>query len=319
MEQENKLVSKIKLDQTSQTNNQSLIENQHLKNLPSLTILETLINLLNKRANIQSEFKQLDGYTLLQRIFTSIASFNKYILLNAEPSEHPKSLNYYSLIQKNLFVILINGCFYKPVFCLNYYFTNLENIEWCFSLNPKNQVNFDKSESEEFKTNSCIYVINPELLAQVIIEWELWIPFEKLIQNTKESNLYKYKFQILNKLLEDENKSQTYHSGLFLKYNLLEKLMHFLLDANAENHLIDQITCSSLISIFKHFNSVFTTTSNLSMASNQNMSSVSVTKQIFNNFFDYLYILHPENNVYIVNQKNEFYFNLNQSTYRYSF
>lgn len=44
----------------------------------SLAILEALLTLVNKRPNIQEDFKSLDGYALLQRIFTSISSLNLF-------------------------------------------------------------------------------------------------------------------------------------------------------------------------------------------------------------------------------------------------
>lgn len=314
VEQENKLYQRI-------NSNSKAIQNQSIeqKKLPSLIILETLINLVNKRSNIQFEFRQLDGYILLQRIFTSIASLNKYLLISGDKTE---ILNYYAQIQNDLFVILLNGCFHKPVICMNYYCTNFENIELCFNVNTVKQT---EPETEKFNLRklasddllkSSIHVINPDLLSQVIIEWELWIPFKSLLKSDKNDNrnVYKFMFQILNKLLENENKSQMYHSNIFLKYNLLEKLMNFMLDANAENYLVDQATCLSLINIFKHFNSVYTSNpTNNQHYQQTNSSTMNITKQLFSSFFDYLYILHPENNVYIVNQKNEFYFNLNQS------
>lgn len=278
-------------------------------------MLESLINLINKRPHIENEFKKIDGYVLLQHIYTSIATLNKFSLRSIQKNQTNSSrINYnhyyYALIQKKLFVVLINGSFRKPVFCMNFYTD--ENIEMCY--NFKRTFKTDLNSTNELAKNnksSNIYIINADLLAQVIIEWTLWRPFETIssystpsspsqsphsFYNT-QTNLWKHIFQILNKILDDDHLSQLYHSNLFLKYNLLEKLIHFLLDANEENCVFDESSCVSLINIFKHFNSI--------------RSQASVTKQLFSNFFDYLHILHPENNAYIVYSSKLFYYNLN--------
>ena len=276
-------------------------------------MLESLINLLNKRQYIQYEFKKIDGYILLQHIFTSIASLNKFKLMSSS-SELTHSHYYYNLIQKKLFVIMINGSFRKPVFSMNFYLN--ENIQMCFE-RPNIEDLEKKHEQEENKSrlnsssnfdleatkNSNIYIVNPDLLAQVVIEWSLWRPFSKNLQDHKISTSYLWQhiFKILYKLLDDSHSSQLYHSNLFLKFNILEKLIHFLLDANEENCLFDQVSSNSLIKIFKHFNSFG--------------SNVSTTKQLFSNFFEYLHILHPENNAYIVYSPKVFYFNLALSKY----
>ena len=276
-----------------------------------MTMLETLINLLNKRQYIQYEFKKINGYVLLQHIFTSIASLNKFKLISSSPNS---TLNhyYYGLIQKKLFIIMINGSFRKPVLSMNFYAN--ENIQMCCEkteievisqanekLSNKTRLNSYSNLDVEAIKNSNIYIINPDLLAQVVIEWSLWRPFVKPSPSqhqpkTSTSYLWQHIFKILNKLLDDSHSSQLYHSNLFLKFNILEKLMHFLLDANEENCLFDQVSSNSLIKIFKHFNSFG--------------SNLQTTKQLFSNFFEYLHILHPENNAYIVYSPKSFYFYL---------
>ena len=305
VEQENKIVEQIKDKIDSKIV-------QYIDKFSSLIMLEALINLLNKRQYIQYEFNKIDGYILLQHIFTSIASLNKFKLMSSLP-ESQSNLYYYGLIQKRLFVIMINGSFRKPVLSMNYY--SNENIQMCFerpeieiedspkasSQNCKTRWNSNSNLDLEATKNSNIYIVNADLLAQVVIEWNLWRPFSKNPQQkqTSTSYLWQHIFKILNKLLDDSHSSQLYRSNLFLKFNILEKLMHFLLDANEENCLFDQVSSGSLIKIFKHFNSFG--------------SDTLTTKQLFSNFFEYLHILHPENNAYIVYSPKLFYFNLSSS------
>ncbi|RMZ94972.1 hypothetical protein BpHYR1_026341, partial [Brachionus plicatilis] len=170
--------------------------------------------------------------------------------------------------------------FFKPVYRLNYYDPSPNNIEFCYESAWRKTQN--RNEENLFHRSS-INVINPEILSNLIIEWELWIPLENLEKKlVKTTCLYKFAFQILNKLLNFENKSQLYHSNLFLKYNLLEKLINFLLDANEENFILDSMACSELINIFKHFNSIFTWSS-----ADGQTGSKTITKRLFSNFFDY--------------------------------
>jgi hypothetical protein len=311
----------------------------------SLTVLEALLNLINKRPYAQYEFKKMDGYALLQRIYTSMEALNRYLLLknmnaafgvsarnsiecNSENSsagvneelnqsstqqqqQQQNNATYYLSIQKRLLIVLLNGCFRKPVFCMNYY--SNERIELCITLSSSTKSNrlaaAGKSELpiNELSTtsnNKSIYLCNPDLLAQVVIEWTLWRPAPSLpISNsnisTTNNNLWRHIFLILHKLLESNHSSQVYHSNLFLRYNLLEKLMHFLLDANEENCIFDENSCLSLLLVFKHFNSI--------------ISSAIKTKQLFASFFDYLHILHPENRAYIEYSTKSFYYNLTLS------
>lgn len=108
-------------------------------------------------------------------------------------------------------------------------------------------------------------------------------------------------FEILDTLLSDYNQiSLVYHSNLFIKYGLLEKLMHFVLDANEEGYIFRSNSLEPFIRIFKHFNSI----------PSNNMNEI---KQLFANFFEYLHILHPENKAYIVYATNYFYYNLTLS------
>jgi hypothetical protein len=85
---------------------------------PSLTILQALVNLLNKRPSIQSDFAEMDGYALLQRIYTSMAGLNLY---QSRSAAAPTSATYFASIQTDLFVILLNGCFRQAVVCTNRY------------------------------------------------------------------------------------------------------------------------------------------------------------------------------------------------------
>ena len=260
-----------------------------LNKFASLFTLDACINLINKRPNIQLEFKKMDGYSMLQRIFTSIASLNRF---TTKLSKNKQSNSYYGSIQKELFVVLLNGSFRKPVLCMNNY--SSDKIEMCINKTKKEKnVNCLKGYN--------IYLINPDLLSKVIIEWTLWQPFETHSPDSKlnRTSLWKQIFEILNNLLEDDHSSQVYHSDVFIRFNLLDKLMHFLLDANGENCVFERNSCASLISIFKHFNSLHYGSSR--------------TKRLFSNFFEYLHILHPENNAYIINSTGSFYYNLTLS------
>jgi hypothetical protein len=292
VEEENKLISLINgLQVKIDSKNLKVLKNGD--KFASLIILETLINLINKRPNIQNEFKKIDGYVLLQRIFTSVASINKITL---KSNTNCNNLNYFEIIKMKLFVVLINGCFRKPIFCINLY--SIESLETCINL----------TKSKDKSTNNSIYLININLLSKVIIEWALWSRIKingqsNDFDNHLSNNLWKYIFQILNKLLENVNSSQLYHSNLFYLNNLHEKLIHFLLDANEENCPFDTSSCNSLISIFKNFNLI-----RLSITSTS--QSNAITKQLFSNFFDYLNVLHSENRAYIVYSTKDFYFNL---------
>jgi hypothetical protein len=305
------------------TNEMRLVNEKNiLDKLASLKILETLINLVNKRVNTQNEFKKLDGYVLLQRIYSSIAGFNKFLVENRANSQ--SIISYYSIIQKKLFVILANGCFRKPAFSMNYYLDDEINIELCF--NPPKLKNKPKDES------ACMHLVNLDLLTHVILEWELWIPLDFIIKNATSSpaanggggagvylntngqNLWKYLFQIMHKLLDEDSSSQLYHTSLFLNQNWHEKLVYFLLDINAEHFIVDETSCSWFIRILNYFSGLFKSEA-FTRHKLINSNGVSITKQLFFHFGDYLYILHPDNNVYIVNQKSEFYFNLNLSEF----
>jgi hypothetical protein len=299
-------------------------QNNMQESFTSLTILEIIINLLNKRPHIHFEFKEADGYSLIQRVFSSIASNNKFLTIKSSES---LSISYFTKIQNKLFLNLINGCFQTPVFCLSTNFMsekidltfNLKNSDLKSNQNPElmrrssSSLNFEKAVKLSKKPSlSSVYLINAELLSQVLIEWDLWRPLSvhKSYSNDVNSNIWQHMFKILNTLLEDENPSQIYHMILFLKNNILEKLMFFLLDANGENFLLDNESCQYLVKIFNHFNTVY---NNLSNQNSSLFSARPISKQLFQNFSDYLYILHSEKNVYIVNQKNEFYFNLSFS------
>ena len=223
----------------------------------------------------------MHGYSLLKHIYKSISGQNKYL----------QSSTYYQRIQKEFFVLLMNACFRKSVFTINYYMNN--QIETCFEIKSTHQLNQMSTKSSE----NNIYLININLLAYVIIDWDLWWrPYDP-----NEPPLWKNMFEILDILLSDYNQcSLLYHMNLFIKYNILEKLMHFVLDANEESYILRKKSLEPLIRIFKHFNSI----------TNNNSDEI---KKLFSNFFEYLHILHPENKAYIVYSTNYFYYNLTLS------
>ena len=102
-------------------------QNKQKKCFVSLKILEAFLNLVNKRAHIQIEFKQMHGYSLLKHIYKSIAAQNKFSIRTNRLDTLPC---YYSCIQKDLFVLLTNACFRRPVFCVNHYLN--DSIEMSF-------------------------------------------------------------------------------------------------------------------------------------------------------------------------------------------
>lgn len=126
-------------------------------------------------------------------------------------------------------------------------------------------------------------------------------------------HLWQLLFYTIYKLLEEDKSPQMYHTHLFLKNELHHKLVYFILDANAENFYIDQASCHAFMQIFAHFASIFS-------ASTPRPAALSyITPSLFDDFAKFLYILHPDNNVYIVNQKSEFYFNITLSVFFFLF
>lgn len=110
-------------------------------------------------------------------------------------------------------------------------------------------------------------------------------------------------------MLTDDKSTQMFHTELFLLHSVHEKLIYFILDANGEHFLLDQPSCAAFVNIFGHFASIF--------GPNARPSGLSfVDKQLFFKLGEFLNILHSDNNVYIVNLKNEFYFNLGLSKTR---
>jgi len=286
VEQENELFQTLKKSSKNSNFNYTDWQIELINDFPSLNALESLLNLINQRPNLQHDFNSLDGYNLLQRIFTSIASLSRY---STEKSKEP---NYYGTIQKRLFVTLINACFRTPLFRLNHYIP--EGIE-IFIKSYKNYI-----------SSGRLSLINIELLGRIVVEWELWRPFYalKLKQDKKEivqerTCLWTYLFQTLNELL-DNDLTRFNYSNLFLKFKLLEKLMHFLLDANEENCTFDQKSSKSFIQIFLSFSSIV-------------LSNSTLAKRLFVDLFEYAHILHPETKDYIVYSTKSFYFNLTLS------
>lgn len=96
-----------------------------------------------------------------------------------------------------------------------------------------------------------MHLVNGNLLAHVLIEWTLWQSFE-----ASDLNLWQIIFRVLDCLLENNPAAQLLHSNVFIRFNIIEKLMHFLLDANEEQFVFEENSCLSLINIFKHFNSI---------------------------------------------------------------
>jgi len=111
-----------------------------------------------------------------------------------------------------------------------------EQVEVCRQTKPS-------SLSEEGQ----MCVVNGELLAACVIEWALW---------TGGVELWKVLFRVLDLLLESNMGAAMFHSGLFIRFGLVEKLMKFVLDANEERYVLEESGCESLISIFRHFNSI---------------------------------------------------------------
>ena len=204
-----------------------------------------MLNLVNKRPSIQLDFKHLDGYSLLQKIYTSIANFN----LKEKHLNSSTISSYYGSIQTELYSLLINSCFRKPVVCVNNYIK--EKIEICCLTNgfkqPKQSNLSDTLLSNE---ENEMHMVNAELLSHMVIEWSLWQTFDSNLE------FWNFTFDVLDTLLESNPSVQLYHSNLFIRFNFIERLMHFLLDANEEQYVLDKTSCQSFINIFKHFNSI---------------------------------------------------------------
>jgi hypothetical protein len=213
--------------------------------------------------NCNFEFKQFGGYLLLSRIFTSMTLTNKKFQID----------KYYKII--------INNCFKEPVICLNDYI---------------NQNNFNN-----LKSISSIYLVNPNLLSNILLEWK-FLRYSSLSVTDKHS-LCNYLFQILLALLIDTNNttvsspnssSFNYHSTIFFNYDILDKLMNYLFDANTDSFVFDDKLCYLFVDIFKQFNLVCN-------------SFASKTKDLLKKFFNYLILLHPQSNFIVISSKKQFY------------
>jgi len=189
----------------------------------SLKLLESLLNLINKRPAIHESFKRLDGYSLLRRIYTSIASLNR-----VNTTKVPAALSYYfGHIQTDLFCVLLNACFRGPVICRN---------------------NYSKEQIEVLSGGDSVCVVNGDLLTGCLIEWSLWLG---------SGELWKVVFKVLDVMLQTRNLgADMFHSSLFIRFGLVEKLIQFVLDANEENYVFEESGCESLIRILRHFNSI---------------------------------------------------------------
>ncbi len=166
----------------------------------SLNILEGLLNLVNKRPHLQVDFHKMNGYALMQRIYTSIANLNKFqevsasVLSNSNLKTNLSNNTYcyYATIQIELLSILLNACFKKPVVCLNNY--SKEKIKIC-SFNLQRRTSSSSTKNKENNSGlildeNNIYLINGELLSHVI-EWTLWLTLSKNVHP------WKYIFEVI--------------------------------------------------------------------------------------------------------------------------
>ena len=144
-----------------------------------------------------------------------------------------------------------------------------------------------------------IYLINPNLLSNILLEWK-FLRYSLLSLSEKQS-LCHYLFQILLSLLIETNNinsSFNYHSTVFFNYDILDKLMNYLLDANTDHFKFDEKLCHLFVDIFKQFNLVCN-------------SFASKTKDLLKKFFNYLIILHPQNNFIVISSRKLFFDHLN--------
>lgn len=220
------------------------------------------------------EFKQFDGYFLLSRIFTSITLTNKTFPID------------------KYFKILINNCFKEPVICLNDYMRQTSCLN-------------------NIKSTTNIYLVNPNLLSNILLEWK-FLRYSSLNSNEKH-NLCNFLFQTLWTLLLDTNSNSlspsnsssssfNYHSTIFFNYEILDKLMNYLFDANTDSFVFDDKLCYLFVDIFKQFNLVCN-------------SFASKTKDLLKKFFNYLILLHPQSSFIVISSKKQFYNQLNFSKY----
>jgi hypothetical protein len=91
-------------------------------------------------------------------------------------------------------VTLINGCFRQPVFFVNCcYFSNRTNerLSEIEANGDKGNISSSRVRSGSgWVSSSGVHVTNPLLLTQVVLEWELWIPFEALAKNRVLDNSF---------------------------------------------------------------------------------------------------------------------------------
>ena len=151
----------------------------------SLAILEAFIHLLNKRPQVALDFKQMNGYALLQRIFTAVANLNRFQAISTNVT---LSRTYFAAIQLDLFSVLVNGCFRRPVICISDY--SKEKIQICCSIQRVTSASGASRASRLAVNESDIYLINVRLLSKVLIEWSLWQTF------AKDLALWKHIFQV---------------------------------------------------------------------------------------------------------------------------
>jgi hypothetical protein len=175
------------------------------------------------------------------------------------------------------FKILLNNCFKEPV---------VNTLECSFKFNPTRA---------EAKSTVDLFLVNSDLLTFILLEWNL-IKYSSLSIKTKQG-LCSCLFETMQMLLNDKNPSFSYHSNVFAKFNYLDRLMDYILDANTDNFIYDTKLCDLFIQIFKNFNHVC-------------YSLASKTKQLLASYNRYLNTLHPEKNFNIVNLQKSYFFNL---------
>ena len=119
-----------------------------------------------------------------------------------------------------------------------------ERVELCCGFSSHGK---PKNKGLAVAMETRMHLVNANLLAHVLIEWTLW----QSLQEVSGLNLWQLIFRVLDCLLENNPSAQLFHSNVFIRFNLIEKLMHFLLDANEEQFVFEENSCNSLINIFK--------------------------------------------------------------------
>lgn len=183
-------------------------------------LTSTLIDLLNKRPEMNYNFKTTNGYCLLSRIFTTK-------MLTGE-----KKLN---IVQ--YFYILLNSCF-KESFLIPEnnceVITSNRNLH-LININLLTNVILDwkfigySSINDQDKTKLCLLVF--QALNRLLSDYEN-------TGNLSNINIH------------------SYNSNIFYKYKIFDLLINYLLDANSDKFLFNDQMVYLFIQIFKNFNTV---------------------------------------------------------------